>query len=229
MLSIVIPTLNAATSLPAMFENIAEGGQELVEFQIVVTDGGSTDSTLELAKSAGATVVSGKKGRGIQLAAGAEVAHGDWLLFIHADTMLQSGWAAEVARFIDNHSTSDGQAMAAVFTFKLDDASVKARILEAIVAFRTTWLALPYGDQGLLISRKHYDRIGGFRQIPIMEDVDIVRRIGRRDLTVLNCSAVTSARRYRKEGYLRRISRNIVCLSMWFLGIAPDKIAKVYS
>ncbi|NNE23886.1 MAG: glycosyl transferase family 2, partial [Rhizobiales bacterium] len=94
---------------------------------------------------------------------------------------------------------------------------------------RTKWLALPYGDQGLLISKAHYDRIGGFRPIPIMEDVDIVRRIGRRNLTQLDCSAVTSAGRYRQEGYLRRISRNIVCLSMWFLGVAPDKIARVYS
>lgn len=229
MLSIVIPTLNAAVGLPTTLESLAEGTGEIAETEIVIADGGSTDTTADLAIKAGARVVSVEKSRGNQLAKGADAARGDWLLFIHADTILQLGWQAVVMQFMADCSTPKGQTKAAVFKFRLDDSSIKARVLESIVAFRTTWLALPYGDQGLLISKHHYDKIGGFRPIPIMEDVDIVRRIGRRDLKVLNCSAVTSAGRYRKEGYLRRMSRNVVCLSMWFLGVAPDKIAKVYS
>lgn len=229
MLSIVIPTLNAAAGLPATLESLAEGIGELAETEIVIADGGSTDTTADLAIKAGARVISVDKGRGNQLATGADAARGDWLLFIHADTNLQPGWETFVLQFMVGCSAPQEQTAAAVFKFKLDDSSFKARVLEEIVAFRTNWLALPYGDQGLLILKEHYDRIGGFRPIPIMEDVDIVRRIGRRNLKVLNCNAVTSAGRYRKEGYLRRMSRNIVCLSMWFLGVAPDKIAKVYS
>lgn len=229
MLSIVIPTLNAAAGLAATLECLAVGSGELGDIEIVIADGGSTDTTADLAMKADAGFISAEKGRGNQLAAGASAAQGDWLLFIHADTILQAGWEDVVAQFIAEHSVTKQHMKAAVFNFELDDSSVKARVLEAIVAFRTTWLALPYGDQGLLISRHHYNQVGGFRPIPIMEDVDIVRRIGRRDLTVLDCSAVTSARRYRNEGYLRRMSRNIVCLSMWFLGVAPEKIAKAYS
>jgi len=229
MLSIVIPTLNAATGLPATLESVAGGLDDLGKAQIIIADGGSTDSTLHLAKQSGASVISSEKGRGNQLSAGASAASGDWLLFIHADTLLQPGWGAAVARFIADRSTPEMSSKAAVFRFELDDPSFKARVLETIVALRTKWLALPYGDQGLLISKDHYELIGGFRPIPIMEDVDIVRRIGRHSLKVLDCSAVTSAGRYRQEGYLRRMSRNIVCLSMWFLGVAPDKIARVYS
>ena len=159
---------------------------------------------------------------------GAAAASTDWMLFIHADTILQENWPATVAEFIDANSGKAAPDRAAVFRFRLDDISDSARRLEAIVAWRTNWLALPYGDQGLLISRKHYDAVGKFRPIPIMEDVDIIRRIGRSNLDVLNCDAITSASRYKRDGYLHRVLRNFGCLSMWFLGIPPETIAKVY-
>lgn len=225
MLSIVIPTLNAEASLPVTLKSLQGGLAKLAPSQIIVADGGSADNTLELAKNAGARVISSEKGRGNQLAAGANAAGGEWLMFIHADTALQAGWQDTVNDFI---TQAAGQEKAAVFRFRLDDPSFKARCLEAIVRFRTKLLALPYGDQGLLIARRHYHEVGGFRPIPIMEDVDIVRRIGRRRLAVLECDAITSAGRYRKEGYARRMLRNILCLSMWFLGIAPDRIARTY-
>jgi rSAM/selenodomain-associated transferase 2 len=221
MLSIVIPTLNAAETLPATLAALAAWDTSPV--QLIVADGGSRDSTCDIAVSAGAGIVTGERGRGAQLVAGAKSAEGDWLLFMHADTVLEPGWPAAVRA----HMASAG-ATAAVFRFRLDDAAPAARILERIVAARTRLLALPYGDQGLLISRELYTGIGGFRPIPIMEDVDIVRRLGRARLAVLDCAAITSAGRYRREGYLRRMLRNVTCISMWFAGVAPERIARVY-
>ena len=223
MLSVVIPTFNAETALRSSLSALQRGLGALGTSQIIVADGGSTDASAQIAQQAGADIVRCEKGRGNQLAAGARRARGDWLLFIHADTQLEEGWHECVKAFV-----RAGDDKAAVFKFKLDDESFLARCLEGIVALRTSWFALPYGDQGLLISRQFYEQLGGFRDIPIMEDVDIIRRIGKSRFRVLPVNAVTSADRYRRDGYLRRMARNILCLSMWFSGIAPERIVRMY-
>ena len=228
MLSIIIPTLNAEDELPDALAALDAGMAKLDAVEIVVSDGGSSDTTCELARKAGAIVVAGEPGRGQQLAAGAKAASSDWLLFLHADTRLEDRWPQVVGQFMEIFSADDIEAKAAAFRYRLDDTAGVARFLEVIVELRTWWLALPYGDQGLLIARRHYDEVGGFKPIPIMEDVDIVRRIGRKRLVQLRCSAITSAARYRRDGYLKRMLRNVRCLAMWFLGVAPDKIAKAY-
>jgi rSAM/selenodomain-associated transferase 2 len=189
---------------------------------VLVADGGSTDGTVDLAHTAGARVVAAPRGRGAQLAAGAAAASGDWLLFLHADTRLGPGWAPAVR---DAMATP---GLARYFAFVLDDASPAARRLERQVAWRCRVLALPYGDQGLLISRALYDAVGGFRPLPLMEDVDLVRRLGRHRLALLPVAAVTSAERWRQEGWRRRSARNLLCLSLWFLGVPPRLIRKVY-
>ena len=117
---------------------------------------------------------------------------------------------------------------AAVFRFVVDDEDVAARRLEALVAWRCRALGLPYGDQGLLIHRDLYRRVGGFRPLPLMEDVDIVRRIGARRLVVLEAAALTSAARYRRAGYLRRSLRNLACLGLYFLGVPPRLLVRLY-
>ncbi len=117
---------------------------------------------------------------------------------------------------------------AAYFGFRLDDAAPAARILEAAVGLRCRLLGLPYGDQGLLIARDLYLRLGGFRPLPLMEDVDLVRRIGRRRLVALSCTATTSAARYRREGYVLRPLRNLFCLTLYFLGVPPRRILRFY-
>ena len=117
---------------------------------------------------------------------------------------------------------------AAVFRFKLDDASIKARVLEKLVVLRCRLFAMPYGDQGLLVSRALYDEAGGFRPLPLMEDVDLVSRIGRSRLTYLDVPAITSAERYVRDGYAARIVRNLTCLAMWSLGVSPERIARFY-
>jgi rSAM/selenodomain-associated transferase 2 len=219
VLAIVIPTLNAARTLPATLIACAEAGAP-----VVVADGGSTDATLPVARAAGAMVVQAPRGRGSQLAAGARAAPGDWLFFLHADTHLAPGWAAEARRFMAEQPDRAGYGR-----FALDDDSPAARRLERRVAWRCRALALPYGDQGLLISRALYEEVGGFRPLPLMEDVDLVRRLGRTRLRALPVAAVTSAERWRREGWRRRSARNLFCLSLWFLGVPPRVIARLYA
>lgn len=217
-LSVIIPALNANHLLPAAVARLkAEGVDE-----IIIADGGSTPPPSGLGE--GVQVISAASGRGQQLQAGAAAATGDWLLLLHADTRLGDGWREAVRDHVRDHPGN-----AAFFRFALDDANPAARRLERVVALRCRLLALPYGDQGLLISRRLYGAVGGFRPIPLMEDVDIVRRIGRARLVTLDVPAVTSAARYRREGYLRRMGRNLLCLSLFFAGVDPARIRKIYA
>jgi rSAM/selenodomain-associated transferase 2 len=223
-LSIVIPTLNAAADLGATLAALAEARADRTE--IVLADGGSRDRTAALAEATGARVVAAPRGRGMQLAAGAAAAGGNWLLFLHADTVLPPGWTEAVREFA--HDPANAQR-AGYFAFRLDDDDPRARRLERAVAWRCRRLALPYGDQGLLIGRALYDAVGGFRPLPLMEDVDLVRRLGRDRLAALPVAAVTSAARYRRDGYWRRPLRNLTCLSLYFLGLPPERIARLYA
>ncbi len=228
MLSVVIPTLDAGRDLPATLAALVPGAVSGLIREVIVADGSSCDPTVRIAEAAGATVIRAPRGRGTQLAAGAAAARGDWLLFLHADTVLEPGWETEVAGFIDQASAIgyEGPA-AACFRLRLADASLGARIIERGVALRTAWLGLPYGDQGLVISRQCYDRLGGFAPLPLMEDVDLVRRLGRR-VAMLRHAAVTDAGRYRRDGYLLRPLRNWTCLTLYFLKVPPHVLLRLY-
>ncbi|WP_207537463.1 glycosyltransferase [Sabulicella rubraurantiaca] len=162
------------------------------------------------------------RGRGAQLRAGAEAGRGDWLLFLHADTRLEEGWRA-----VAEAALRDGKA-AGYFRFALDDMSAAARRLERAVAWRCRLFALPYGDQGLLIPRALYEAVGGFRPLPLMEDVDLVQRLGRARLRALDAEAITSAARWRRDGYLRRSSRNLLVLGLWFSGVGEERLRRIY-
>lgn len=217
MLSVIIPTLNANDGLGACLAAVKSAGE------IIVVDGGSADDSVAIAGAAGAMIIKTAAGRGIQLGAGAARASGDWLLFVHADTILAAGWDRAVAA----HIASQPQA-AGYFGFRLDDRAWQARLIEQAVGVRGAVLRLPYGDQGLLISRAHYNAIGGFRALPLMEDVDLVRRIGRRRLRRLTADAVTSAARWRRDGWARRTLRNLACLGVYLLGGSPTRIVRLY-
>ncbi len=216
-LSVVIPTLNAAPALPATLASLDAAAE------VVVADGGSTDGTEGLARSLGATVIAAPRGRGAQLAAGIAAARGPWLLLLHADTRLAPGWVGAVRAAM----AEPGRAFH--FRFALDDAAPAARRLERAVAWRCRALALPYGDQGLLIHCDLLAAVGGMRPLPLMEDVDLVRRLGRARLGALDVVALTSAERWRREGWWRRSARNLLCLSLWFLGVPARIIARVYA
>ncbi len=215
MLSVVIPVLNAAATLGPCLLAASEADE------LIVVDGGSTDATATLALRSGARLVRSARGRGFQLAAGAAAAKGDWLLFLHADTRLAPAWREAAERHL---ARNPGKA--ACFRLRLDAGEWQARLLEAGVALRVRLFALPYGDQGLLISRRLYDEAGGYRPLPLMEDVDLVRRIGR--IEPLDVEATTSAERWRRGGWLRRSGRNLACLALYRLGMSAERVARLY-
>jgi rSAM/selenodomain-associated transferase 2 len=212
MLSVVIPTLNAVDTLAATLGSVTDADE------VVVVDGGSSDGTRALATSLGAKVVQAPRGRGAQLAHGVEVAMGDWLLLLHGDTRLAPGWSRVIP--------STGRA--GYYRFTLDSDDPRARRLERLVAWRCRLFALPYGDQGLLIHRDLLQRAGGIKPLPLMEDVDLVRRLGRRRLLPLDVAAVTSAEKWKRQGWYRRSLRNFGCLTLYFAGVPPRTIARLY-
>ncbi len=228
MISVVVPTLNAEASLAAALTSLVPGAVDGIVRQVIVVDGGSSDRTLRIAEDSGADIVRAERGRGRQLQAGAEAARFPWLLFLHADTVLDAGWEREVATFIERVDIGQRPEAAAAFRFALDDMGFLPRMIEAGVALRCTLLRLPYGDQGLLIPRRLYDRIGGFKPLPLMEDVDIVRRLGRSRTLILRSQAVTSAIRYKRDGYIARAMRNMTCLGLYYMRAPMSVILRLY-
>lgn len=229
-LTIVIPALNAAASLPETFAALEPAIACGLVSHWVLADGGSSDQTLHFARSRGFDIVRSLPGRGVQLAAGAARAiegmdEDDWLLFLHADTRLEAGWARAVKAFMTAHAGAD---RAGYFRFALDDDSPAARRLERFVAARCAILRLPYGDQGLLIRAGFYRALGGYGRMRLFEDVDLVRRIGSRRLVPVSARAITSAQRFREEGYMRRSAANLVLLARYFLGADPETLARAY-
>lgn len=205
----IIPALNAAATLPATLAALGP-----VE-QLIVVDGGSTDGTTG--------TMTAQRGRGSQLAAGIAAACQDWLLLLHADTRLAPGWRQEA----EDHMRR-APDKAAYFRFALDSADPRARRLEQMVSWRCRILSLPYGDQALLIHKDTLRTAGGLRPLPLMEDIDLIRRLGRRRLVGLSSAAVTSAAKWERDGWYRRSARNLFCLSLWYLGVPPARIARIY-
>jgi rSAM/selenodomain-associated transferase 2 len=228
MITVVIPTLNAESGLAASLTALVPATVDGLVREVIIVDGGSSDRTLAIADQAGATMIKAEAGRGRQLAAGARDARMPWLLFLHADTVLEPGWEREASAFIERVEVGQRPLAAAAFRFALDDLGLKPRLIEAGVAMRCTLLRLPYGDQGLLMPRRLYEEIGGFKDWPLMEDVDIVRRLGRPRTIILRARAVTSAIRYKRDGYTRRVARNLACLALFYARVSPKVIARFY-
>ncbi len=217
-LSIIIPALNAAETLSFCLGRL-NGAHE-----VIVVDGGSSDDSRRIAEQHGATLLPSSRGRGIQLRNGAEAASGDWLLFLHADTLLGSDWSAAVEQHISSAPDAAGY-----FRFRLQSEAWQARLVEAGVRLRARMVGLPYGDQALLVRRDLYDRMGGYRPLPLLEDVDLVRRLGRRRLRRLPADALTSAARWQEDGWLARSARNIACLALYLAGMSPERISSFYA
>jgi rSAM/selenodomain-associated transferase 2 len=216
-LAVIVPVLNRRRDLEATLHALPQVGE------VIVVDGGSTDGSAQVARDHGAAVLACAPGRGGQFRAGAERAASSWLLFVHADTRLDGAAWGAIGRTLREGNAS----RAATFRFRLDDHAWQARLLELGVRLRVRLLALPYGDQGLLIHRSLYQQVGGYRDMPLMEDVDLARRLGRRRLARLDGTATTSAERWRRRGWARQSLANLGCLLLYMLGVSAERIARM--
>ncbi len=220
-ISVIIPALNEAETLPGALASIGRSD----EVEIIVVDGGSVDETLPVAQSLGAKTIRGPKGRGTQMNSGAAEATGDILLFLHADTRLPAHWADYVRRELSYPDVSGG-----AFRFRTDSHAWGFRIIEWLANFRATWLQMPYGDQGLFVRAHLLREIGGFPELPVMEDFEFVRQVRRRGrVGIAHAAAQTSSRRWNRSGIWQTSARNQVIILGYLWGISPELLLRVRS
>ena len=215
-ISVIVPTLNAEKNLPGCLSALVAGLEASLIRELIVCDGGSTDETIRIAEAWGATVLSGPPSRGGQLKRGCEAASGEWLMILHADTELAPGWTGPVAKHLKTEQ-------AGWFQLRFDAGG---RVVSDWANLRAR-LGLPYGDQGLVLPRTLYEKVGGYRDVPLMEDVGIVRAL-RGALRPIDAVALTSAEKYRRKGWVVQGTRNLWFLARYFTGASPEKLAASY-
>jgi rSAM/selenodomain-associated transferase 2 len=219
LVTIVTPVLgdkNAARTLLAQIPST-------LDVEIIVVDGGA-DPELEgvVAAHGRATLRRSSAGRALQMNMGAIGAAGEWLLFLHADSTLPPGWLPAMTTL--GRATAGGW-----FRFALDDRAWQARVIERLVAWRVRHLRLPYGDQGLFVRRSVFERLGGFRELPLLEDVEFARRLVRAGRMVeLPLALGTSSRRWRRDGWFRRSAKNLAIVALYLVGVPPARLAPWY-
>jgi len=214
-LSIIIPTLNEESSLGRTLASVSGRGHE-----IIVVDGGSDDGTPEIAREHASVVLDSKRGRGIQQHIGACHAKGDVLLFLHADTLLSKGFDIVIERTL-----SDPRVILGAFRLGHHPPSAFLNLIALMANLRSIFLKMPYGDQGLFMRRSDYFRIGGFKDLPIMEDVDLVRRLNRvGKIKCVKARVRTSARRYDRNGVVYTTVRNWSLIIRYLLGQSPERL-----
>lgn len=222
-ISVVIPTLNAAQELPTTLAALTPALTEGLIRELIVSDGGSTDGTCDLAEDLGAVIVSGAPGRGGQLRRGVDVSKGEWLLILHADTHLQGPWIEGLLTHM-----ADAPERAGHFQLRFRARGAWPAWVAGWANLRSRLLGLPYGDQGLFLKRSLHDSVGGYPDIPLMEDVALARSL-KGKLSPVPGQAATSAARYEKQGWLNRGSRNLWLLTRYLSGADPHRLAQSYA
>ena len=218
-ISIIIPTINEANNLPLLLSDLSILQKD---GEILIVDCGSEDKTIDVAKIYGATVYSSKeRNRGLQLDIGAKNSKEDWLIFLHADTRLTHDWFKKINSFLK------GSKNIFYFEFKINHNKIIYRVLEILVNFRSKFFKQPYGDQGLIIHRTTYFKNNGFRKIPLMEDIDFLRRLNKKkDLKQLNFPIFTSARKWERTNIFLQAIKNWHFRRRWLKG---ESLKSIYS
>jgi len=219
LLSIIIPTLNEEQALPDTLKPLSK----LSKVELIIADSGSTDATISIAQDHGTRVVPTQPGRGRQMNAGAALARGETLLFLHADTQLPENFQQQI------QTTLAEGAIAGAFLLKIDGNRFGLRCVEWGANLRSRWFQKPYGDQGLFLRAELFDRMEGFRHWPLMEDYDFVRRLrehGR--IAITTGAALTSSRRWLKRGIIKTTLLNQLFILAFCLGLSPERLARWY-
>jgi uncharacterized protein len=217
-LAVVIPTLDEEAALR---RNLAAAAA--LADALVVSDGGSADATLAVAESQGAATVAGPPGRGGQLDRGAAAVAGEVLVFLHADTRLPAEAGEAIRQAVAAGAVGGG------FLLRFDSDRLAQRVGARLINLRTRLLRMPLGDQVQFATREAFDRLGGFRDWPILEDLDFIRRLKRHGrIAILPGPATTSARRFVGGGAVRTVTRNWLIWLLFALGVSPERLARLY-
>ena len=221
LLSIIIPVLNEG----AIIEKTLLALQGNSDVEIIVVDGGSVDQTITLANQIGVKVITvSGSGRAAQMNGGAAIAKGDILLFLHADTLLPPNYQEIVKKIIYQQN-----AIAGAFELAIDGKEQSLRLVETLVKMRSRWFSLPYGDQAIFLTKKVFEDLGGFPELPIMEDFEFVQRLKRQGkIAIAPVSVITSSRRWQKLGVFKTTLINQLIILGYYLGISPTKLKNFY-
>jgi len=218
--SVVVPALNEEPRIGAAVSSAWSFGAA----EVIVVDGGSGDATCRIAAESGAEVLSSLPGRAVQQNAGAAVSSGEVLLFLHADCRLPSGGVQQIETVLQDPAVVGGS-----FRQRIEDSGWMYRWLERGNAWRAGWRQVPYGDQGLFVRRSSFEAAGGFPEVPLMDDVMLarsLRRLGR--LKLVEGPLGVDARRWQQRGVIRQTMRNWCLLTLWRLGVSPQRLAGHY-
>ena len=219
-ISIIIPTLNEENNL----DNLLSSLQAYQSVEIIVADGGSTDQTVDIARNHTVQVVTSPAGRGLQQNKGAKTASGNILVFLHCDTVLPDNFPDLVDTVLNQTGTAAG-----AFRLRINADGSGYRYIEWGVNVRTRFLGLPYGDQVLFVNKNIFEQAGGFPNLPILEDLVLVRRLKRLGrIRISKASVITSARRWKRLGVIKTTLINQVILAGYLFGIKPETLARLY-
>jgi uncharacterized protein len=225
-ISIVIPALNEANSIAKVLASL----HDLPNLEIILVDGGSSDNTVSIAQSFGVKAISSETGRAHQMNVGAKAATGEILLFLHADTVLPSGFGTMVRSTLQPPLRGENPApVAGAFSLQIDDPLLSLRAIEWLVAWRSTWRQMPYGDQAIFLTAAKFWELGGFVEMPIMEDFELIRQLQRQGrIEILAAPVVTSARRWLRRGVWQTTLINQSIVIGYLLGVSPTRLATWY-
>ena len=221
-ISIIIPVLNELENISRVLDRIPSSP----DLETIVVDGGSIDGTLELVRSLGIKALSSSPGRANQMNTGAKIATGEILLFLHGDTLLPP----EFDRLIrDVLKTPQKIPVAGAFALRIDSPLSSLRLIEWAVSWRSRWLQMPYGDQAIFLTADTFHQIGGFAELPIMEDFELIRRLKKLgQIAFIPAPVITSARRWLNHGIIQTTLINQMIVCAYLLGVSPERLVRWY-